>query len=600
MCNTSPLDNGQAVYCGCGTVIENSSVCGISSLSVMLDHCDGDLPVPGQFYMLRAQPSGVLLSRPISLFSRERDASGKLILSFLILSKGSGTRELCALKAGSSLSIFGPFGNSFPAAETLFPDKPHPFLLLIGGGIGIAPPAGFASLLPEGSYDFYACFKSGAYGLDRLRPRNLVIATDDGSVGKKGMLSDVLHSDDIRKYDVVYACGPEPMLAYVQRVCREAGVQCYLSMESRMACGTGACLGCTITTTLGNRRCCTDGPVFPGEILKFPVCGSEPSVIHGYEKGMSVQTADLSVVIGGVRFANPVIAASGTFGYGSEYARLIQVSRLGGICSKGLTLHPRSGNTGRRLCETPAGLINSIGLENPGIPHFIENELSNMLAAGPVVIANLSGSSIEEYTEGARLLNDTSVHLIELNISCPNVKAGGMAFGLDCGAAAAVTRAVRSVVSKPLIVKLSPNTGDLVGIAHAVRREGADALSLVNTFQAMAIDITTGKPFFDNIRAGLSGPAVLPIALRMVYDVVQSMNELPVSERIPVIGLGGIRTWQDALSFIMAGAAAIQVGSATFADPECMLRILDGLESFMKNNGLASLDSIRGCAQPSR
>lgn len=306
----------------------------------------------------------------------------------------------------------------------------------------------------------------------------------------------------------------------------------------------------------------------------------------------------MSVEIAGVRFANPVIAASGTFGYGSEYEPILEVNRLGGICSKGLTLEARPGNGGVRLKETAGGIINSIGLENPGIPHFVEGQLEGMKKLAPVTIANLSGSTLESYVEGARLLAAAQVPMIELNVSCPNVKAGGMAFGLECAAAASVTAAVKDAApNTPLMVKLSPNAPDLLGVADAVRKAGADALSLINTVQAMAIDIHRGQPLFDNVRAGLSGPAVKPLALRMVYDVVQCMNRLPEQERIPVVGLGGISCWEDAVEFIMAGASAIQVGTATFANPRCMTEIIDGLTAFMESRGYTSLADFRGLAQ---
>jgi dihydroorotate dehydrogenase (NAD+) catalytic subunit len=315
---------------------------------------------------------------------------------------------------------------------------------------------------------------------------------------------------------------------------------------------------------------------------------------------MSAEKKDvnLEVSIAGVRFANPVIAASGTFGYGGEYSRVIDVSRLGGICSKGLTLAPKPGNTGPRLVETPAGLINSIGLENPGIPHFIEHELKSMLGLGPVVLANLSGSTMETYVEGAALLDATDVPMIELNISCPNVKAGGMAWGLDCDAAGAITAAVRKATKKPLVVKLSPNAPHLVDVAKSVVASGADALSLVNTFQAFAVDIERARPVFDNVTAGLAGPAIRPIALRMLRDIVLGVPECDISRAkfVPVIGLGGIATWQDAVEFIMTGASAIQVGTATFANPHAMEEIIDGLAAFMARKGYADLAAMRGIA----
>jgi dihydroorotate dehydrogenase (NAD+) catalytic subunit len=294
----------------------------------------------------------------------------------------------------------------------------------------------------------------------------------------------------------------------------------------------------------------------------------------------------LSVTIAGVRFANPVIAASGTFNYGREYRGIIDVSRLGGICTKGLTLHPCPGNQGIRLWETPSGLINSIGLENPGIEAFIEKELPALRALGPVVIANLSGFSVDEYIQGAQLLSSSSVDMIELNISCPNVKAGGMAFGLDPDTAASVVRPVRRVLdNKPLMVKLSPNAPDLAATARACIDAGADALSLVNTFKAMAIDTEKRRPVFDNISAGLSGPAVRPLALRMVWELWEAV-------KVPLVGMGGIVRTEDALEFLMAGAAAVQVGSATFVHPSTMIEIIDGVKAYMKRKKLSAIGEI--------
>jgi dihydroorotate dehydrogenase (NAD+) catalytic subunit len=297
-------------------------------------------------------------------------------------------------------------------------------------------------------------------------------------------------------------------------------------------------------------------------------------------------TVDLSVTIAGVRLQNPVIAASGTFGYGREYAGIIDVSRLGGICTKGLTLNPRPGNTGIRVWETPAGLLNSIGLENPGIAAFMEKELPFLRKLGPAVIANLSGSTEEEYAQGAALLNESDVDMIELNISCPNVKTGGMTFGLDPRAAASVVEPVRRALTrKPLMVKLSPNAPDLIAIANACVNSGADALSLVNTFKAMAIDIQTRRLVFDNLSAGLSGPAIKPIALRMVWEICNAIT-------VPVVGLGGIACAGDALEFLMAGATALQVGSATFPHPITMIEIIDGIECYMRSYKLSAVREI--------
>jgi len=300
---------------------------------------------------------------------------------------------------------------------------------------------------------------------------------------------------------------------------------------------------------------------------------------------------DMSVEIAGVKLNNPVIAASGTFGKGREYSNIFDISLLGGICTKGLTFNPRSGNHGERVWETSSGLINSIGLENPGIKSFLENDLDYMRRLGPAIIANLSGSSSDEYVKGASLLNNSSVDMIELNISCPNIKDGGLAFGLDPGTSAALVSAVRRACRhKPLMVKLSPNCPSISSVALACVNAGADAFSLVNTFRAIAIDTVKRKPVFDNIIAGLSGPAIKPIALRIVWELYDSLKHLKTN--IPIVGLGGIACTNDALEFLMAGSRAIQVGTATFANPHTMVEIIGGIHKYMENNKFSKLSDI--------
>ena len=304
--------------------------------------------------------------------------------------------------------------------------------------------------------------------------------------------------------------------------------------------------------------------------------------------------SNLHVSLLGKTLPGPVIAASGTFGYGVEYGEIVDLGVLGGVCSKGLTLNPKYGNEGERLLETPSGLINSIGLQNPGVRHFIDNELPAMRAAlagtGTAILANLGGGCIEDYEEGCELLCRAGVDFVELNISCPNVKHGGIAYGVKPESAKEVVSRVRRVCSRPLIVKMSPQAEDIGRMAAACVEAGADALSLVNTFQACAIDLEKRRPVFNNIFAGLSGPAVRPIALRMVWQAVGAVN-------IPVVGLGGIATGRDALEFIMAGAAAVQVGAANFANPRAMETIADEMAAWMDKNGVKTLDEIRGCAR---
>jgi dihydroorotate dehydrogenase (NAD+) catalytic subunit len=295
----------------------------------------------------------------------------------------------------------------------------------------------------------------------------------------------------------------------------------------------------------------------------------------------------LETTLCGVPLKNPVIAASGTFGFGREYADIFDVSRLGGISGKGLTLNGSAGNQGVRVTETPAGMLNSIGLENPGVAHFIKEEAPYMRALGPAVIANLGGHSEEDYLEGADLLNDADIDILELNISCPNVKEGGMAFGMIPEQAAAITRHVKAITRHPLMVKLTPNAPDPVAVALACEAAGADAVSLVNTFLGMAIDVDRRRPVFGNVYAGLSGPAIMPIALRLVHQTAKQV-------KIPVVGMGGIATARDALCFLMAGASAVQVGSMTFANPRAMLDIIDGLAEYCRQNNLDNIRDIHG------
>ncbi len=295
----------------------------------------------------------------------------------------------------------------------------------------------------------------------------------------------------------------------------------------------------------------------------------------------------LATTLLGVELKNPVIAASGTFGFGHEYAELFDVSRLGGICGKGLTLHGSAGNIGQRVMETPSGLLNSIGLENPGVKRFVQEEAPYMRTLGCAVIANLGGHSEEDYIEGAALLNDADIDILELNISCPNVKAGGMAFGMDPTCAANIVKEVKAVTKHPLLVKLSPNAPDIVAVALACEEAGANGLSLVNTYLGMAIDVKKKRAVFENVYAGLSGPAILPIALRMVHQVARHVT-------IPIVGMGGIASVNDALCFLMAGATAVQVGSMTFANSAAMLHIIDGLLNYCKEQGLENISKIRG------
>lgn len=284
---------------------------------------------------------------------------------------------------------------------------------------------------------------------------------------------------------------------------------------------------------------------------------------------------------------NPVLTASGTFGFGREYEEYYDLSLLGGLCTKGLTLEPRPGNTGIRLWETPAGIINSIGLENPGVDAFIESEWPHLKAIDTVTVVNVGGKDEASYLEAIERVNAINPKLIELNISCPNVKAGGMAYGIKAEMAADITKKVVDVSRHPVMVKLSPNVEDVADIAQACEEAGASGISLINTLQAMAVDYKKKKIVFDNTYAGLSGPAVKPIALRMTHQVCKAVD-------IPVMAMGGISTWEDALEFIMVGATCVQVGTMNFIDPLAPVKVVEGLEAYCKAEGLKNIDAVRG------
>ena len=289
----------------------------------------------------------------------------------------------------------------------------------------------------------------------------------------------------------------------------------------------------------------------------------------------------------GKEFKNPVLSASGTFGFGEEYEDIFDINRLGGICSKGLTLNPKEGNEGTRIWETPMGMMNSIGLQNPGVESFISREINIMKKYNTNIIANLGGNTEEEYMKGIELLNTSEVDIIELNISCPNVKEGGMAFGIKSKTAYDIVKKCKSVSEKPMMVKLSPNAENIGEMAIACEEAGGDALSLINTFSGMAVDIDKRRPVINNKYAGVYGPAIKPIALRMVHEAAQNVD-------IPICGVGGIASGRDALEFIMARASLVQIGTANFMKPDICVDIINEIEVFLIKENIENINEIIG------
>jgi len=301
--------------------------------------------------------------------------------------------------------------------------------------------------------------------------------------------------------------------------------------------------------------------------------------------------ADLKIKIKNLEFKNPVLTASGTFGYGQEFEDFFNIGHLGGIIVKGTTLEAREGNPYPRMAETASGMLNAVGLQNKGVDYFIQNIYPKINHYNTNIIVNVSGSKIEDYVAVVEKLNELDkIPAIELNISCPNVKQGGMAFGTSCASAAEVTKAIRKAYTKVLIVKLSPNVTDIASIATAVEAEGADSVSLINTLLGMAINAETSKPVLSTITGGLSGPAVKPLALRMVWQVAKAV-------KIPVIGLGGIMSASDAIEFMLAGATAIQVGTANFIDPQVSIKIMQGIENYLVRHKISSVKELIGAME---
>ncbi len=569
---------------------------------------EGPEPLPGQFYILAAErwadeggrpylPRAIsvaetapALTSPLLAHSAKKGEVSGVRLDFLIEGVGPGTEQLCGLEVGEKVWVMGPLGSSFAEPRELSSDAAG--AILVGGGIGIAPLALLRRTFAERNIPTRVLLgfrdKAHSGGLDDLFACCEVrLASEDGHVGHRGYVTDLLSTmltGDDATSAAVYACGPPAMLDAVAQLCESRDVACELAMESPMACGYGACFGCAVPKPDGGyMRLCVDGPVLSGPA--GPVAAGDPPspAVAKASSGMGPPTApppgsgggggqpgDEGVSFCGIGLEHPVINASGT--YDAIAARRVFGNRLleefpfAAFVSKTITPEPRIGNAPQRIWETPSGMINSIGLPNKGLDGFLVEDLPQLAELPVPLIVSVMGTSREEFTRLVQAVGEREeVAAIELNVSCPNVHSG-LIVGEQPSETLALLNALRPLTEKPLIVKLTPNVADPAAVAIAAEEGGADAVSLINTLKASAIDPATGAPALAAGHGGLSGPAVRPIALQQVRAVAAAVE-------LPAIGMGGIADGGDAAEFLAAGAALVAVGTENFRDPRAGSRV---------------------------
>lgn len=535
--------------------------------------------MPGQFVEISIP--GLYLRRPISVCDIE---GNRLTLVFKTV--GKGTDAMAEMAPGTELDLLTGLGKGFDTSRC------KDTALLAGGGVGVPPLYLLAQkLLEEGKKVKVALGFNTAdeiFYADKFRNlgADVEVSTIDGSIGVKGFVTDAIRKPEMQGWDFWYACGPLPMLSALGKEldCEKGEV----SMEERMGCGFGACMGCTIDTPWGPKRVCNDGPVFDAVLMNHFKGNGTPAPTLPRDRKLEGEPK-MGTALCGIELKNPLVPASGTFGFGKEFSDIYDLNILGGISIKGTTLHPRFGNITPRIAETPDGMINSVGLQNPGAETVYGHEVPELrkIYSG-CIIANVSGFSIEEYVEACKMADACEgVDIIEVNVSCPNVHNGGMAFGTSAQQAAEVTQAVKASVTKPVFIKLSPNVTNIVDIAKACEEACADGLTLINTLLGMRININTGSPVIANRMGGFSGPAVFPVAIRMVYQVSQAVN-------IPVMGCGGVSSAEDVVEMMMAGASAVQIGSANLVDPMACKKIADELPILLKKLKINKITDIIG------
>ncbi len=561
---------------------------------------EGPEPLPGQFYMLATarhweeRGNRPFLPRAFSV-AETAPAKGGVRLDFLIEGIGPGTDRLCELKSGEQVWVNGPLGNSFSEPRELAPEAAG--AILVGGGIGIAPLALWRRKLSERDIPARVLLgfrdETHSGGLDDLfRCCEVGLASDDGHIGHHGYVTDLLAAmlaGDDAASAAVYACGPPPMLDAVAALCSSHDIACELAMESPMACGYGACFGCAVPKADGGyARLCVDGPVVRGPregggvhprsgVLFFaPPANAPADEAPGEKPSKRVDTPVLpptgtaAVNFCGLELAHPVINASGTFD--AIAARRVYGDQLLGdfpfsaFVSKTITLEPRAGNEPQRIWETPAGMINSIGLPNKGLDGFLASDLPELGELPVPLIVSVMATGHEDFKKMVAALDERDeVAALELNVSCPNVHSG-LIVGEQPEETAALLEALRPLTAKPLIVKLTPNVADPAAVAVGAEEGGADAVSLINTMKASAIDPVSGEPGIGVGQGGLSGPAIRPIAVAQVRAVAAAVS-------LPVVGMGGVSCGDDALEMLVAGATLVAVGTESFRDPRAGARI---------------------------
>ena len=490
---------------------------------------------------------------------------------YRVTGEKTGTKQFSELKAGDQIPVIGPMGNGFPLEEAKGKKA-----FLMGGGIGVPPILELAREVDCAEKQIVVGYRDAHTFLKEEFEQNgkLYIATEDGSVGTKGNVMDAIREQALDA-EVIFACGPMPMLRAIKAYAEENGILCYISLEERMACGIGACLGCVCKTkevdahsNVHNKRVCKDGPVFlsdgGGDLM------------------------NMAVNIAGVEWKNPVTTASGTFGSGEEFSEFVDLNRLGAVTTKGVANVPWPGNPTPRVAEVYGGMMNAIGLQNPGIDLFCKRDIPFLRKYDTKIIVNVCGKSEQDYCEVVERLGDDRRWICWRLISPVRMSKRAVSHLVRIQTAVeSITKAVKKYAKQPVIMKLSPNVTDITEMARAVEAGGADVVSLINTLTGMKIDINRKTFAIANKTGGMSGPAVHPIAVRMVYQVAQAV-------KLPIIGMGGIASAEDAIEMILAGASAVSVGTANFHNPAVTMEIVDGIEKYMQAQGFDSVADMVG------